>query len=274
MVYKFIQPNITESSVAELAQKLKIYGEIKYEPRHGVYSIRDGSKLLWVETKTGKWSYQNQSKAYKAGENDSLNLPSDEQAKVIAIQQIQDLGLPVDEFKVADVTKFTEEGAPGKPVKTLSKAVFLYRQIDNKSILGVSRIIILIGDNGEVAGVSKYYKETQPYNCYPLKPFEKAFDELKNGRASNNISGKANHAIIKNVELRYWEDAGPISDQPFLQPVYLFEGETTIDGKTETFDAIVPAIEGSSVEPPVQNDNTPKPPKVTDFEISRRGGFQ
>lgn len=259
MIYKFKQPNVSENDVQQLAQKFNLNGEIKYEPRNGVYNIRDGSKLLWVETKTGKWSYQNQSKAYSNGES-TPNIPTDEEAKAIAIQQIQSLGLPVNEFKVADVTKVTEEGAPGQPVKVLSKAVFLYRQINNQSILGVSRIIVMVGDNGEVAGISKFYKETEPFNNCPLKTFEKAYEELKSGATSSNISGKATHAKIRNVELRYWEDAGAISDQPYLQPVYVFKGETMIDGKIETFDAIVPAIEGSSIEPPAQKDITPQSP--------------
>lgn len=261
MVLKFKQPNITENDVRQLAQKFTLNGEIKYEPRNGVYNIKDGAKLLWVETKTGKWSFQNQSKAYSNGES-IPNIPTDEEAKVIALQQVQNLDLPVNEFKVADVTKVTEEGAPGQPVKVLSKAVFLYRQINNQSILGVSRIIVMVGDNGEVVGVSKFYKEAEPFNSYPLKTFEKAYEELRSGAASSNIPGKATNAKINNVELRYWEDAGAISEQPYLQPVYVFKGETTIDGKIETFDAIVPAIEGSSIEPPVQNDNSSKPPVI------------
>ena len=97
---------------------------------------------------------------------------------------------------------------------------------------------------GEIVGICKYYKEYEEYKKVKLKNPKEAFKEVKKGKASNNIDPNAKEAKIKNVQLAYWEDGGGINEQPHLQPVWIFEGESIDDNnEISKFDAIVPAIE-------------------------------
>lgn len=76
-----------------------------------------------------------------------------------------------------------------------------------------------------------------------FKTVGRAFRELQVGKAL--IVADIPHvkqAAVRDVDLAYWEDAGSVSDQPYLQPVYVFTIKP-VEGSLEVFSAIVPAAE-------------------------------
>lgn len=111
-------------------------------------------------------------------------------------------------------------------------------------VYGISRIIISVGHEGEIIGISKYYKDYEEYEKVKLKDPKKAFEELKSGGGSNNIDPDAIKAKINRIHLGYWEDGGSIKEQPHLQPVWVFEGESiNANNEISKFDVVIPAIE-------------------------------
>lgn len=237
MVYRFKTPEVSEELANQLAQSFNLKGSVQFEPRHQVYSIREGSRLFWIEAKTGKWSYQD-----NTNPGHPEKLPSSDEAKRLALDFLARLGFSPERFQVT-VTSLTESTGPGKPEVPLARVVYFYPRLDGQAILGVSRIVVTIGDNGTIVGVNKFCKEIEPYKLYPLKRWEEALEEMKQGKGSNNLHPLATKATITEVQLRYWEDPGPVSEQPFLQPVYVFRGYTLINGKKESFDCVIPATD-------------------------------
>ncbi|MCQ2406358.1 MAG: hypothetical protein MJ067_03995, partial [Oscillospiraceae bacterium] len=67
-------------------------------------------------------------------------------------------------------------------------------------------------------------------------------DGIKNNMYSSSIRSDALSAKIVDVKLGYWEDAGSLDEQPYLQPIWIFIGESAnADGTISDFDVIVQA---------------------------------
>lgn len=62
-------------------------------------------------------------------------------------------------------------------------------------------------------------------SSYPLKGVSKALDDLKAGAGSVIVSPRDNHASINKVYLAYFEEE---RYNPFLQPIYVFQGSDFI----------------------------------------------
>ncbi len=77
------------------------------------------------------------------------------------------------------------------------------------------------------------------FATYPLKPVQTAWDELVAGGGHVAIKPAERAVIIRNVKLAYYEAD---SNQYFLQPVYVFEGD-------KGFVAYVQAVDSSYMQP-------------------------
>ena len=151
--------------------------------------------------------------------------------------------LPTD-FRLEAITPLTDQQTPDTTAKIIGKAVYFYRYVNGKPVAGVSRVIVHVGTNGEVIGVKRFFKDIVPVGNMALKSIKEAFDELRRGDAiltTDNPNLK--EAAVTNVDLTYWEDAGSTTDQPYLQPVYVFRAKGTA-GASDEFSAVVPALNG------------------------------
>ena len=116
---------------------------------------------------------------------------------------------------------------------------------------GVSRIIVTVGNNGEIEAVNKYYKDVEYQGNAKLKSPDKALIELNAGKSSNSLPENAQKARIQNVKIGYWEDV----ETELIQPVYVFSGKTEKDGKTNDWDAFLPAIDNIELSQLPDGDN-------------------
>jgi len=246
MVYKFKKPKNIDTEIKSLAKIFGLKGELEYQPTWRVYSIGEKIdekyyRVFEYEIDTGRWNYMDMK---ELNNNDPQNIPSDEEAKKIALDFLKKNGIYDKRFIYCAVTDGSSGDKITNDYKVLHKSVYFYPVVEGKPVYGVSRIIVVVGDNGKIIEVYKWYKEFEEYKKVKIVPAEKAFEKVKNRKASNNINPMAKSATIKEVVLAYWEDAGTIEEQPYLQPVWVFAGEAvTEDGKVEKFDAVVPAIE-------------------------------
>ncbi|ACM60048.1 hypothetical protein B0S90_1231 [Caldicellulosiruptor bescii] len=246
MVYRFIKPKNIDIEIKSLAKIFGLKGEMEYQPIWRTYLIKEKIdekyyRALEYEIDTGRWHYEDS----KGLDNDDpQNLPSDEEAKKIALDFLKKNGLYDKRFIYCAVTDSSSGDKITNDYKVHHKNVYFYPEIKGKPVYGVSRILVVVGDNGKIVEVYKWYKEIEEYKKVKIISAEKAFEKVKNRKSSNSINHKAKSATIKEVFLAYWEDAGTIEEQPYLQPVWVFAGEAvTEDGKVEKFDAVVPAIE-------------------------------
>lgn len=140
------------------------------------------------------------------------------------------------------VTYETETPAGTTNTKILAKHIYFYRSLNDSPVLGISRIIVSIGDNDEIQGISKYYREIEekPYKV-KLKKKKDMVKEIKSKRAlvQYEREGEIPENIeITSAELCYWEDPS----NNFLQPVYLLKGNDP-NNEADVFSAYIPAVE-------------------------------
>lgn len=248
-VYKFTRPVVTEKEAQALSTKFSINGLVQFNKKENRYIVRDGNRVIWIEVNTGKWLYQDESKVYSSlPDGDVKNIPSDGEVVAIAKRNILSLGLPLNEFKLASVIPITEENQGTHKVNLLGKNIYFYHQINGEDTAGVSRIIFTIGHNGEVESIAKYYKEVEEAGTVTLKTIEQALKELETGQGSVDIHPGATKALVKKVRVVNYEDPGSIEDQPYMQPVYIFEGDVVIGNKVEAFKATIPAVASEHIK--------------------------
>lgn len=238
-VYKFSELSVDNDS-QKIANKLGFFA--KPELNDIGYEFKNNEEKLQYHNSTGHWTYQTTNKPsnYHTG----VNIPSEDESKNIAIKFLKEYDLLPDRFNKIIVTDRSSGDKTTNDFRITGREVYFYPTINNLPVYGISRIIVEVGDNGKVISVNKIYKDFIEYKKVKLKDLTLAFEDVKNNKGSNNISPKAQKAKIKKVELGYWEDAGTIKDQPYIQPVWVFSGEATLDdNKIEKFDVFVPAIE-------------------------------
>ncbi|GGJ80757.1 hypothetical protein GCM10008982_32900 [Anoxybacillus voinovskiensis] len=251
-VYKFKYVNYTNEEVRELANKLGILGSVKSNSQMNALAVEDGYKYLEVQNGTGKILYINR-EHYNLKEINGRpkNIPTDSEAIQYATEFLKKMNWLPSNFKVAGVTENREIPGNLNPETdkgyVLSKSVHFYQYIDNKPLLGVSRIVVEVGDNGKIEVVRKNHKEHVNFADYPIKSVNVAIDELKNNKGIHNVVEGGHDPVIDDVTVSYWEDAGTIEEQPYLQPVYVFKGNYTLNGKQVPFLGVVPAVENNFV---------------------------
>ncbi|MBH8560983.1 hypothetical protein I8748_02115 [Nostoc sp. CENA67] len=253
-VYKFVSKQISEQDFRSLSSKFGMKGQPKSDndrPDHkgdSLLLLNEGTKRLLLNTQTGTWKYRDDSKIFQStGAN---NIPSDAEVSRIATEYLKTNGWLPPDFQFQTVTAVTEELSNlSQTPKVIGKSAYFYRYIAGQPVYGVSRIIVDVGNQGEVVGVSKFYKEIEDAGKQPLKTVDQAFKEAKQKKGTVTTDNpKLKNALIKDVKIKYWEDSGSIDDQPFLQPVYAFKAEGKVNEKTEEFEVIIPAIENARIE--------------------------
>lgn len=127
----------------------------------------------------------------------------------------------------------------------VKKDVYFNRKLNEKTVYGVSRIIVSVGSDSQIDSVYSLYRDFDGKGTsIETKSFEEAFNDLKQLKGTVRTGDNTKSVKIKNVDLVYWEDSTPYSKQTHIQPVYHFKGEATDDkgNKDDSFEAFVPAI--------------------------------
>lgn len=91
---------------------------------------------------------------------------------------------------------------------------------------GLVQVVVTgLSSDKQVIGLSYKYSpvDTVQAATYPLKSSQSAWQELQAGGGSIiKYSGGTNGAVIRNIELAYFESGLP---QEFLQPIFIFKGD-------------------------------------------------
>ena len=238
-VYRFTSVTVTADTVKLLGAKLTMKGEPK-ESRDR-FVLTDGNKYLEIEKDSGKTIYMDQAKLFNQTTPPKV-VPDDNQSVVIAQTFTQSLGLLEPGFVLSGVTSDTVNQGPLSQPAVIGKTVHFYRTVDGVQVNGVSRVMVNIGNNGEVEGFKKLYKKIELAGEKPLRPIADAFNDVKTGKGTTDISPEAVSAEVTSTNVAYWEDPGTISEQPYLQPVYVFSGQALVAGKSVPFVSVVKAL--------------------------------
>lgn len=202
--------------------------------------VDDGEHMIDYEKATGTWLFVD----HTYDKQKMHLLPSDNDSVEIARKYLTENGLYNDRFLIETVVPQYAGSELDSTYAPYCKAVYFYPQVDGLSVLGVSRIVVKVGEDGQIIGVMKNYKDFALAGQIDLASPLSFIDGIKSNLYSSSINETAVSARIYDVKLGYWEDAGSHHEQPYLQPVWIFMGEADLpDGATEGFDVIVQAAE-------------------------------
>lgn len=238
-IYKFIDPPTNSGEVLDkLAETFGFSTNAKTEDFGDFIIVEDDEMMIDYETATGAWSFRD--KSYD--KTVAHSLPSEKESAIIARTFLIENELYNERFSMETVvTKYSGNEAD-ETYAPYCNAVYFYPMLNDKPILGVSRIVVSVGEDGQIVEVLKYYKDFVSCGEIELASPMSFVDGIKANQYSTSINSKAISSNITEVELAYWEDAGSCDEQPYLQPVWIFTGTSVQpDGTVETFDVIVQA---------------------------------
>lgn len=253
MVYKVKSPEVTAEKVIALADTLGLSGSISEHdyPGSSEFIVRDNSLELRVVKASGRISYMDLSRAH-GDINNPPNLPPDEDAINSAEKFLRDKGLMPEDAGFSEVvTDFTElltkdpdTGMVSIKKIAMNKQVrFSRKMINGFPVIGKSsKLKVHIGDNGDVVGFYKYWREYEPFKLAVILSPSQALKILEE-RSGVHVT-LTERVTVKEMYLAYYT-LGAADVQEYLQPVYVFEidtGRVIITGRyilTETIPAIL-----------------------------------
>lgn len=229
LTYKFVAPD---------SKKIRQHLEEQFEQAESFSG--DGSRnysanenvILEIDDSNGFWTYTN--KAIQ--ENIYQPIPSrigKEECKSLAIDiaKIHEVDLDMFSDIVVAPVEYSaapsENGTASDPVE-IAYDVYFYPVINGKSVYGVSRFVVSLDGDGNVAGIKKEYKDIVPYKEETTISLAEAFDKLKTGDATIDVSTVYEEAKVTDYNIVYYADVSSIDEQPYLQPIYYLEG--TVSG--------------------------------------------
>lgn len=159
--------------------------------------------------------------------------PTEEEARKTADNFLNNIGyLPsVVKFLETKPGRSIERGWSGKPedTKLISLIVSYTGFIDGIPVVGP--VGIEISSGSKILTVNNRLRKSVPDTKVPIITPKEAFKRLSEGEGyiSNGAETKA-IGIIDSVMLAYWQNS-TAEDLQYIMPVYVFEGDATVDGK-------------------------------------------
>jgi len=229
LVYKVKRPEVTAEKVAALAETLGLRSSITENDEK--FIVRDGSFELEVLKASGRVAYADLSKIYGDISNPP-NLPSEKSAIESARESLSDKkGLMPSDAEFSKVVTDTAEIARKDPNTgevsiekiDLVMQVMFSREIDGIPVIGAgSKLKAYIGDNGDVIGVYKCWREYEPYQQFTILTAAQALERLKEKGIHGVRTITGEKVTVKEVYLAYYAQPA-IDNQEYLQPVYVFD---------------------------------------------------
>jgi len=246
MVYKVKSPEITTENVVALAEALGLGSGVT--ENDGKFIVRNGSLELEVLKASGRVAYADLSRIYGDISSSPPNLPSEESAIESARKFLSDKGLMPSDAKFSKVvTDFAEIARKDQNTGEVSiekidlvMQVMFSREIDGFPVVGAgSKLKTYIGDNGDVVGVYKCWRELEPYEQRAILTSAQAFERLKEKGIHGVRAITGEKVTVKEVYLAYYAQPA-VDNQEYFQPVFVFEVDT---GRGELIKQYIPALQ-------------------------------
>ncbi|MFO8010146.1 MAG: hypothetical protein R6U89_04960 [Dehalococcoidia bacterium] len=233
MVYKNVPPDVTLESVAELGKRLGL-NDAPYKRRDKIAvtgQVNHGTSVAIVSVNSGGIEY-NAAGTEGLYPSTKQELPSDEEAKQIAIDFLAESGLMPPEEEIGELSVKTGGSAwkarivDGEIVEEYTSHLLVHvpRLIDGFPVGGAgAKFGLRIGAGGEVLRLLMVWREVEPYQEMEIKTAQQAYHELEEIGIRYTPSG-CEKVIVDEVSLGYWMEPMD-AKQEYVVPVYVFEGE-------------------------------------------------
>lgn len=247
-VYRVTKAKAGSDRAQALAQLFDIVAPVDCQAETCVVSTTDRS--MWLNG-DGTYSYVTQGRWPEAQPDADASFP-DQEAVALADSFLRKRALLPEGFTVWQVEPAIAVRGDNLKQQIVGKTVLYHRTLSGLPVYGVSRIAVDIArwqDQLAVVGVSSYYHPVEPYRTVPLRNVDSALADLEAGIGAVDLPDNAKRALAERVSLGYWEDPEP-ARQPFVQPVYHFEGTAWVGDQPQAFVANVAALDPSVTQRP------------------------
>ncbi|MBP3338645.1 MAG: hypothetical protein J6L69_04515 [Lachnospiraceae bacterium] len=218
--------NDIDKKVKKIRSKYNVSKE--EQDMRDIVMIGEGGKTI---TKFGDNAIDFQNDVRAEGEI-SVN---DEECREIAEKLLKKLDLLPEGMEYGGIGEEVQTDLQTNEETVLAKTVYFYRELDGVSVSGKSSVSVTIVGSGDVKSI--YYAcgeiskkhEIDDENIISL---EEAIEACKNFEGQVVIPDEADTVKVESVEVVYWEDSTPGSENKAIQPVYKFTGTAYIDGES------------------------------------------
>jgi len=204
----------------------------------------DASVFFTQNAKTGDLSFSRSLKDYFSDKPSTLPNPEESQQRAVTFLRENKL-LPADmtQFKLIHSgglrMSYTTDNKPGPIIDKLHTLTF-GRQIDGIAVQGSgSKIVVQVGNGGEIVGLSRRWREAKPIREVPPKELKSRADAEREIRAlvAKEFPESSNVELTK-VALAYHEDGGE-----FIQPAWQFTANLAVKEFRLQYFGAVPALD-------------------------------
>jgi hypothetical protein len=238
-VYRMDTPTYDQDGTAEFASRLGIEGDVE-DQGGGTFAVDGESGSLFVTS--GLQQYISNAEIPEG------DLPSDEEAVAFAREWLrQSQLLPAD---AGDGTVVSRVDNPPRIMVSITP-------LRPENLLSAyPAITVMMGPGASILEASFRWSDLSTADLYSLQPVETAWTEVAEkrsylqaevpGDAAEPGSTLTGQAVYTEVSISYTTSGVPGETQ-YLQPVYVFTGQVTIDGATSPYPitAYVPALVNS-----------------------------
>lgn len=237
-VYRLVSEQVTKSEVAALAERLGLTGEVEVRG-DDVFAV-SGNGDLFV---AGSLIQYLAIPSPEPGE-----LPSDEQAVTAARDWLVGTGLAPPDLGSGEIVTRSSE---------VNRVVVQFAPIQPERLLAAyPTVVVTLGSSGQVVEARVQWPTIERHDLYRLRPAESAWRDVEAGRAyieaplegadieqGSEITGTV---LYDEISVGY-TTSGPPGGEQYLQPVFIFSGQLTPEGTTESYpvSAYVPALPSS-----------------------------
>lgn len=258
MVYKTVDPKISREGVMTLMKAFSLEGEIDDRKRQFVVKDRDRVLEVFKQPGTGYLRFSDNAKL--GIEKEAKNLPSEDSATARAKEFLMANGLLPENTFFAGVGyyEFRKCDSDGKIIVQGKSAItigFGFRIGEIKVEGPGAKAGVVFGEEGEIIGVSKIWREIESDKERKIITPEEAFGAFKKRWPREAVSGQLERAKIKTevnikeVYVAYYAEPGCVP-QNYIEPVYVFKGNYQTSSKigkqeikeSDYFIIIIPAI--------------------------------
>ncbi len=252
-VYRIITPNLTNEEIQQLGTLFGVSGDVEdFIPSSGISRITDYSTdpyaIFEYNHNSGSYTYQIPDKAMPSSTNIQPDLPSDEEARVIATRYLLERNLLPEGVHFCCVSIGSSYGTyspTSTTVYNLTKHVRFTREIEGIPVYS-GGITVTIGEGGEVVGVTNSVGQYDPVPVLYMKirsPVQ-AYERLRAGDLIMRPLCCTSYYAVRNISLGYLTD-NQVGTHEYMLPVYAFECHES--SGTEEITLFVWAVDPSDV---------------------------
>ncbi|UCH92658.1 MAG: hypothetical protein JSV88_20505 [Candidatus Aminicenantes bacterium] len=245
--YTGVLPNLGFTEADGIAQKVFTYtGAAFYlddlHPRENclLYRSDDNTAKFEINKVTGDIFFHKGMAAYD-GDGNTPGLPSKNQAPTLAKKHLKALGLEKNALVLNGVDVLRKAVYDGQTSKIYDKLLIVSfkRKLGGHPVLGASRVMALLGTDGELAGLIVRWYDVEKVKVSGVVKNVK--DHL-----TNKIKDKqkdAHFVLVKKADLVMFDDGNGV-----IEPALFVQGEVTEGGATFPCDWMVPVLTNSKAK--------------------------